>query len=185
MSASYAIMQRSRADLRLRGTIDADETATADAVRQLSVCSGASGIAAPQGRADRRCGDHPTAREKRKRQVARSHDRCDRARRMCGARRAMFGAAGSNVRSSTLQCAELVTWRLGAPSASAAGNSEFLNIPSFRRSSNTMNIPLRMDPPVLSCPVLFCGHAPFGQMSESMRTESGHDADRMRTQTAF
>jgi hypothetical protein len=34
-----------------------------------------------------------------------------------------------------------------------------------------------MDPPVLSSPVLFCGHARFGQMSESMRTKSGQNAD--------
>ncbi len=38
-----------------------------------------------------------------------------------------------------------------------------------------------MDPPVLSSPVLFCGHARFGQMSESMRTKSGQNADTNRT----
>jgi hypothetical protein len=75
------------------------------------------------------------------------------------------------------QCAEL------DPLASLRSTQE---IRSFRNSefppySNTKNILLRMDPPVLSSPVLSCGHARFGQMSESMRTKSGQNADTNRT----
>jgi len=128
--------------------------------------------------------NHLTASRERKPQPAQSHDRCDRARGMCGARRAMCGALAPNVRSSGLQCAELTTPMCGARPPGIAALTE--EIRSFRNSefppySNTKNILLRMDPPVLSCPVLSCGHARFGQMSESMRTKSGQKADANRT----
>jgi hypothetical protein len=107
--------------------------------------------------------NHLTARQERKRQPAQSHDRCDRARTMCG-------ALASNVRSSTPwhRCAQRRKF----------GVSEIRN---FHHIVNTKNILHRMDPPVLSSPVLSCGHAPFGQMSESKRTECGQNADTNRT----
>jgi hypothetical protein len=132
MSASYAIMPRSRADLRLRDTVDGRATAAADAVEEVSGCSGASGIAAPQGRADRRRGDHATRQPGVSTAEPHNHT----------------GAVIVHA-----ECAELDALA-SRRSSRKFGVSEIRN---FRHYSNTKNILASDGPscPVLSCPVLW------------------------------
>jgi hypothetical protein len=178
MSASYAIMPRSRADLRLRDAIDGRTTATADAVDAVSGWLVASGIAAPQGRADQRRGDHLTASRERKRQSAQSHRSRDRAGGMCGARRAMCGALAPNVRSSGVQCAELTTpWhrcahrrKFGVSEIQNFRHIVILRIFCFERT-------------LLSCPLLSCPVVTL--VSDRCPNQCGQNADRMRTRTAL
>ena len=109
MSASYAIMPRSRADLRLRDTVEGHATAAADAVDAVSGWLGASGIAAPQGRADRRRGDDAKRQPGVSTEEPHNHTgavivqaECAELDAQCAELRPpMFGARDANVRSST------------------------------------------------------------------------------------
>ena len=98
--------------------------------------------------------NHLTASRERKPQPAQSHDRCDRARGMCGARPP--GIAALN-----------------------AGNSEFPNIQSFRHI-----VILRIfcfGWTLLSCPLLSCSVVTL--VSDRCPNQCGRKADRMRTRT--